>query len=489
MPRQSLQQQQKLQQKLSPQQIQLMRLLELNELEMEERVKQEIVDNPALEEGSEYPDNDPTLADINVDEEGKPTETPEQLSLGDYSNEDEIPDYRLGTNNYSPDDKQENIPIGASSSFHDFLDEQLGMRPLNETDRKIAEYIIGNIDDNGYLQRPLAAISDDLIFQAGIDVSPERINDILQVIQDFEPAGVGASGLQECLLLQLERRNGTPSNMLAYRIINEMFDAFSKKHYDKIIKQLDITEDELKAALHEISTLSPKPGSAWNGGAADSPGEHITPDFEVYEQDGELVVNLLSGNLPELTVSRRYKEMFDDYNANKNNRTRERRNALLFVKQKLEAAQWFVSAVKQRQKTLLDTMLVIADLQHDFFFSGNERDLRPMVLRDVAERTGYDISTISRATSSKYVQTPFGIYSLKYFFSEGIQNEAGDEVSTREIKNILQSCIDEENKSNPLSDDKLCEMLKEKGYPIARRTIAKYREQLGIPVARLRKKL
>ena len=268
-----------------------------------------------------------------------------------------------------------------------------------------------------------------------------------------------------------------------------MFDTFSKKHYDKIIKQLNISEEELKAALREISTLSPKPGSAWNGGAADSPGEHITPDFEVYEQDGELVVNLLSGNLPELTVSRRYKEMFDDYNANKNNRTRERRNALLFVKQKLDAAQWFVSAVKQRQKTLLDTMIVIADLQHDFFLTGNERDLRPMVLRDVAERTGYDISTISRATSSKYVQTPFGIYSLKYFFSEGIQNDAGDEVSTREIKNILQSCIDEENKSNPLSDDKLCEMLKEKGYPIARRTIAKYREQLGIPVARLRKKL
>ena len=311
----------------------------------------------------------------------------------------------------------------------------------------------------------------------------------MQVIQDFEPAGVGASTLQECLLLQLERRNGTPSNMLAYRIINEMFDSFSKKHYDKIIKQLGITEDELKAALREISTLSPKPGSAWNNGTSDSPGEHITPDFEVYEQDGELVVNLLSGNLPELTVSRRYKEMFDDYNANKNNRTRERRNALLFVKQKLDAAQWFVSAVKQRQKTLLDTMIVIANLQRDFFLSGNERDLRPMVLRDVAERTGYDISTISRATSSKYVQTPFGIYPLKYFFSEGIQNDAGDEVSTREIKNILQSCIDEEDKSNPLSDDKLCEMLKEKGYPIARRTIAKYREQLGIPVARLRKKL
>ncbi len=485
MPRQSLQQQQKLQQKLSPQQIQLMRLLELNELEMEERVKQELVDNPALEEGIEQRESD-TATDLNVDEEGRPIESAEELSLGDYSNEDEIPDYRLGINNYSPDDRQERAPIGAGSSFHDFLEEQLGMRPLNETDQKIAEYIIGNIDDNGYLQRPLAAISDDLIFQVGLDVSAAKVGEILQIIQDFEPAGVGASNLQECLLLQIERRNGTPSNMLAYRIVNELFEAFSKKHYDKIIKQLDITEEELKAAIHEIGSLTPKPGSAWNNNV-DTLGEHITPDFEVYEQDGELTVNLIAGNLPELTISRQYRDMLDDYNSNKQNRTRERRDALLFVKQKLDAAQWFVNAVKQRQKTLLDTMLVIADLQHDFFLSGNESDLRPMVLRDVAEHTGYDISTISRATSSKYVETNFGIYPLKYFFSEGMQNEAGDEVSTREIKHILQTCIDEEDKSTPLSDDKLCELLKEKGYPIARRTIAKYREQLGIPVARLRK--
>ena len=487
MARQQLQQQQKLQQRLSPQQIQLMRLLELNELEMEERVKQEIVDNPALEVGNDYPDDDTFENDSNTDEYGKPNETPDEISLGDYSNEDEIPDYRLGTNNYSGDDRREVIPIGAGSSFHDHLEEQLGMRSLNETDRKIAEYIIGNIDENGYLQRPLSAISDDLIFQIGLDVSPDKIADILQIVQDFEPAGVGASTLQECLLLQLERRNGTPTNMLAYRIINEMFDAFSKKHYDKIIKQFDINEDELREALHEISNLSPKPGSAWND--SDMLGEHITPDFEVYEQEGELVVNLLSGNTPELTVSRQYREMFEDYNGNSRNRSRERKDALLFVKQKLDAAQWFVNAVKQRQKTLLDTMMVIADLQREFFFTGSDSYLHPMILRDVAERTGYDISTISRATAGKYVQTTFGIYPLKHFFSEGVQNDAGDEISTREIKHILQSCIEEEDKNAPLSDDKLCELLRSKGYPIARRTVAKYREQLGLPVARLRKKI
>lgn len=488
MPRQQLQQQQKLQQRLSPQQIQIMRLLELNELEMEERVKQELVDNPALEEGREYSEDESFSEAANLDEDGHPIESPEQISLGDYSNEDDIPDYRLGTNNYSPDSKQERVPVSVESTFHDFLCEQLGMRSLSETDCKIAEYIIGNIDDNGYLQRPLASISDDLIFQVGLEVSTGKVNEILQIIQDFEPAGVGASSLQECLLLQLERRSGTSSNMLAYRIVNEMFDAFSKKHYDKIIKQLCVTEDALKDAIREINTLSPKPGSAWSNDS-DGLGEHITPDFEVYEQEGELVVNLIAGNIPELTVSRQYKEMLCDYNGNKQNRTRERRDALLFVKQKLDAAQWFVNAVKQRQKTLLDTMIVIADLQRDFFFSGHDSDLHPMILRDVAERTGYDISTISRATSSKYVQTVFGIYPLKYFFSEGIQNDAGDEVSTREIKHILLSCIEEEDKSIPLSDDKLCEMLKEKGYPVARRTITKYREQLNIPVARLRKKI
>lgn len=485
MARQSLQQEQKLQQKLSPQQIQLMRLLELNEPEMEERIKQELVENPALDEAVDGVADD--TANINLNEDGQPTESAEQLSLGDYSSEDDIPDYRFGSGGYSQEERTEYTPVGGGSTFHEFLMEQLAVRKLSERDCHIAEYIIGNIDDNGYLQRPLDAISDDLIFQIGLDVSTAEIADILQIIQDFEPAGVGASTLQECLLLQLERRSGTPSNMLAFRIVNEMFDAFSKKHYDKIVKALEISEDDLRAAIHEISNLNPKPGSAWSEDYSAS--EQITPDFEVYEQDGSLVINFISGNIPTLTVSRQYREMFEDYNANKQNRTRERRDALLFVKQKLDAAQWFVNAVQQRRKTLLDTITAIVELQKDFFFTGIESDLRPMVLRDVAERTGYDISTISRATSTKYVQTPFGIYSLKHFFSEGIQNNEGDEVSTREIKHILQECVAQEDKSAPYSDDRLCELLHQKGYPIARRTVAKYREQLGIPVARLRKEL
>ena len=488
MAQQRLQQEQKLQQKLSPQQIQLMRLLELNEPEMEERVKQELVENPALEEGIELAADDQyNNTEGNFDEDGNPIESAEQLSLGDYYSEDDIPDYRFGAHNYSPDDRHEQAPIGAGSSFHEFLIEQLSTRHLNETEQQIAQYIIGNIDDNGYLQRSLDAISDDLIFQVGIDVSTQEIARILTIIQDFEPAGVGATSLQECLSLQLERRSGTPSNMLAYRIVNEAFEAFTKKHYDKISKQFDITEEELREAHHEISTLNPKPGSAWNDN--ELPSEQITPDFEVYEQDGTLVINHISGNIPSLTVSRQYREMFEDYNANKENRTRDRRDALLFVKQKLDAAQWFVNAVKQRQKTLLDTITAIVELQQEFFYTGMESDLRPMVLRDIAQRTGYDISTISRATSTKYVQTTFGIYPLKHFFSEGVQNTDGDEVSTREIKHILQQCIDNEDKSAPLSDDRLCELLHQKGYPIARRTIAKYREQMGIPVARLRREI
>lgn len=463
-----------------------MRLLELNEIEMEERVKQEIEENPALEEGVDSVENDAYESD-NYDEEGRATETAEEITLGDYSSEDDIPDYRLGSNNYQGGEHNEYVHADNNSSFHDFLNEQLAMRKLSDTEHHIAEYIIGNIDDNGYLQRSLTSISDDLIFQIGIDVSTQAIAEILQVIQDFEPAGVGATTLQECLLLQIERRSGTPANMLAYRIINEAFEAFTKKHYDKIIKQLSIDEEELREAIHEINSLNPKPGSAWS---SDEPaGEQITPDFEVYAQDGSLVINLLSGHIPPLTVSRQYREMLEDYNAKKENRTAERRDALLFVKQKLDSAQWFVNAVKQRQKTLIDTITAIAEAQQEFFFSGLDSDIRPMVLRDIALKTGYDISTISRATSTKYVQTPFGIYPLKHFFSEGMHNTDGDEISTREIKHILHECINNEDKSSPLSDDRLCELLHSKGYPIARRTVAKYREQLGIPVARLRKEL
>ncbi len=481
--------QQKLQQKLSPQQIQLIRLLELTEIEFEERVQQELVDNPALEEGREELLDVSNDFDSNADEEGNPAESAEEIALGDYSSDDEIPDYRLEAGNYSREERREDIPFVSASSFHDFLENQLGELSLNETDYQIALYIIGNIDDNGYLQRPIQAISDDLIFQVGLDVPVHKVEEVLQTIQEFEPAGVGASNLRECLLLQLERHEGTPENLLAYRIINEQFEEFSKKHYDKIIRQCGVSEKELKEAVREITLLNPKPGNSWNNSYSGNESQHIIPDFFVEAQDTELSISLNNSNIPELHISREYQDMLEDYTSNKQNQTREKRDALLFVKQKLDAAQWFVNAVKQRQETLLNTLQVIVTLQRNFFLTGDEHDLRPMILKDVAERTGYDISTISRAANSKYVQTNFGIYPLKYFFSEAMQNDAGEEVSTREIKSLLQELIDREDKQKPLSDDKLCELLQQQGYPIARRTVAKYREQLAIPVARLRKEI
>ena len=335
--------QQKLQQKLSPQQIQLIRLLELTEIEFEERVQQELVDNPALEEGREEIPDSINEFDANADEDGNPGESAEELTLGDYRNEEDIPDYRLEADNYSKDDKKEDIPFVSASSFHDYLESQLGELSLDETSYQIAQYIIGNIDDNGYLQRPIQAISDDLIFQVGLDVPASQVEDILQMIQEFEPAGVGASNLRECLLLQLERHEGTPANLLAYKIIDKMFEEFSKKHYDKIMRQCNVCEEELKQAIREITLLNPKPGSAWNNSYSGSSEHHIIPDFFVEAQDGELTIGLNNGNIPELHVSRDYQDMFDDYSSNKQNQTREKRDALLFVKQKLDAAQWFVT--------------------------------------------------------------------------------------------------------------------------------------------------
>ena len=462
-------------------------MLELTAVELEERIKQELVDNPALEEGPDEPAGEIETYGNTSDEEGS-DESAEELSMADYMSEDDIPDYKLEADNFSQKDRREEIPFSGSSSFHDHLLQQLGERHLDEQEYKIAEYIIGNIDDNGYLQRPLSAISDDLIFQVGIDISTEKLEELLQIIQDFEPAGTGSSNLRECLLLQLERKPATPATLLAYRIIEESFDEFSKKHYDKILRQHNIGEEQLKEAIREITLLNPKPGNVWSDSFSDGMSQ-IVPDFIVDAQDGVLTLSLNNSQLPELRISRSYTQMLEEYMGNKQNRTRDRKDALLFIKQKLDAAQWFVEAVRQRQQTLLQTMQVIIDLQKEFFLSGDESNLRPMILRDVAERTGFDISTISRASNSKYVQTSFGIYPLKYFFSESMQNDSGEEVSSREIKKILQECIEHEDKRKPLADDKLCEMLKEKGYIIARRTVAKYREQLGLPVARLRKEI
>ena len=478
--------QQKLQQKLSPQQIQLIRLLELPAIELEERVKHELEDNPALEEGKE-PVDDFERTDNEDDNNSIITDNDTDLSLGDYLTEDDIPDYKLREITERTE-KKEDIPFSTSQSLNEYLLQQLGLRDLPEKKVKIAKYIIGNIDDDGYLRRDLSAIADDLIFQAGQEVEEKDIQDILSIIQDFEPVGVGARNLQECLLIQLDKKDQTPSVKWATRILKEFFTEFTRKHYDKILKGLNIDEETLKKAIHEVTTLNPKPGSDW-GGSIEIAMSQIVPDFIVEANNGELTLSMNNRGVPDLRINREYAEMFQDYVGNKANQTTQMRDTVQFVKQKLDSAQWFIDAVRQRQETLQRTMETILLLQREFFLTGDELTLRPMILKDVAERAGYDISTISRVSNSKYVQTNFGIYPLKYFFSESMQTDSGEEISTREVKNIMKEHIDTEDKHKPLTDEELTSILKEKGYIIARRTIAKYREQMGIPVARLRKEI
>lgn len=479
--------QQKLQQKLSPQQIQLIRLIELPAIELEERVKHELEDNPALEEGKEPLDDfERTEGEENRDD--TPAEgTDTDLSLGDYLTEDDIPDYKLRELSQRVE-KKEDVPFSVSQSLGEFLLQQLGLRDLPEKEVKIAEYIIGNMDDDGYLRRDLSAIADDLVFQAGQEVNETEIEQILTLIQDFEPAGIGARNLQECLLIQLDKKEKTPSVGLAIRVLRDYFEEFTRKHYDKIIKGLNIDEATLKKVIHEITTLNPKPGSSW-GGSMEVAMSQIVPDFVVEAGNGELTLSMNNRGVPDMRINREYADMFRDYAGNKANQTSDMRDAVQFVKQKLDSAQWFIDAIKQRQETLQRTMEAIILLQRDFFLTGDEATLRPMILKDVAERAGYDISTVSRVSNSKYVQTNFGIYPLKYFFSESMQTDSGEEISTREVKKIMQEHIETEDKRRPLTDEELASILKEKGYVIARRTIAKYREQLGIPVARLRKEI
>lgn len=478
---------QKQQQKLTPLQIQVIKLTELPCLELEERIKQELVDNPALEEGRDNLESDDD-ADIIQSEEGNDI-TQEDITLGDYINDEEIPDYRLSNISRSDESRKEEIPFSIAESFHELLISQLQLCELSDKDKKIAEYIIGNIDENGYLERSLVAISDDLLFQVNIDVDTKKLNEILTVIQDFEPAGIGARNLQECLYLQLLRKPETKTVKEAIVVVNEYFDEFSKKHYDKIKKGLGIKDDShLREIIEEITSLNPKPGNSW-GNSLSLSMSVIIPDFIVEIQNGEITLSLNNRNIPELKVSREYSEMLKGYSENKKGMTSDAKNAVMFVRQKLDSARWFIDAIKQRQDTLLKTMQAIVDFQYDFFLSGDETLLRPMILKDIADITNYDISTISRVSNSKYVQTSFGVYSLKYFFSESMQNDAGEEVSTHEIKAILKECIDGEDKKKPLTDDKLVTILKDRGYIIARRTIAKYREQMRIPVARLRKEV
>ena len=482
MPSQKLSLQQKLLQKLSPQQIQVIKLLEIPAIQLEQRIKKELEENPVLE----MADND---SDEQIEENDSPNDSEgDEFSLEDYMEDEEIPTYKLNTNNYSKDDKQVDIPYSSGTSFFESLTEQLGLTDLTDQQKLLGEYVIGNIDEDGYLRRDLMAISDDLAFTMNMDVSIEELEHILETIQDFDPAGVGARTLQECLLLQIQRKKGTDATCLAAKIIQDSFDEFTKKHYDKILHRHEIAEDELKDAIAEILKLNPKPGGSV-AGAQNRSNQVIVPDFILDNVDGELHLSLNQRNVPELKMNSTYMDMLKGYSKNKKSASKNQKDAVQFVKQKLDSAKWFIDAIKQRQQTLLVTMSEIIDFQKEYFKEGEENKLRPMILKDIADRTGLDISTISRVSNSKYIQTHFGIYPLKYFFSEGMQKDTGEEVSTREIKNILADCIDKEDKRNPLTDEKLAKILKEKSYPIARRTVAKYREQLGVPVARLRKEL
>jgi RNA polymerase sigma-54 factor len=476
----------KQQQKLSPLQMQVIKLTELPVLELEERIKQELEDNPALEEGLE-PTDDLSESEADYSPEDDANISQEDMALGDYINEDEIPDYQIRESRQSSG-KQAEIPFSVAASLHEYLLEQLGECELGYRDENTAEYIIGNIDENGYLDRSLSAISDDLIFQQNIDVPVSRLEEMLKTIQEFEPAGIGARNLQECLLIQLKRKEKSKIADMAIHIISDYFDEFSKRHYDKIIRQLEIDEPELKDVIQEITTLNPKPGNNW-GDTMSITLSTIVPDFIIESYNGELFLSLNNRNIPDMRVSREYSNLLKGYADNKGSMSADNKNAALFVKQKLDSARWFIEAIKQRQDTLQRTMEAIMNMQYDFFLTGDEAQLKPMILKDVAQRTGYDISTISRVSNSKYVHTNFGIYLLKYFFSESMQTDTGEEISSREVKAILKECIENEDKKRPLTDDRLSEILKEKGYIIARRTVAKYREQMNLPVARLRKEI
>lgn len=478
--------QQKLLQKLSPQQIQMIKLLEIPTIQLEQRIKKELEENPVLEEGHE--DEQETNEEETLDEENLDNEE-DEFSLNDYMNEEDIPTYKLSSRNLSSEDKKPEIPFSVGSSFQDHLESQMGLRNLTENQEILAQYILGNIDEDGYLRRKLENIVDDLAFSQNISTTEEELHEVLTIIQDLDPAGVGARDLQECLLLQIERKDiEDPVTKRSRHILKYFFQEFTKKHYEKIISRMNITEEELKEAMKEILKLNPKPGSSFSD-PLNKTIQHIIPDFILDNNEGTLELSLNARNVPDLKISRTYSEMLESYNIHKNSQSKEQKDAVSFVKQKLDSAKWFIDAIRQRQNTLMLTMNAIIEFQEEYFIDGDETKLKPMILKDIAEITNLDISTISRVANSKYIQTHFGIFPLKYFFSEGLQTDSGEEVSTREIKKILTECVSNEEKRKPLTDEKLAEILQEKGYLIARRTVAKYREQLNIPVARLRKEL
>src|SRR5690554_1160652 len=479
----------KLSQKLSPQQIQLMKLIQLPTQQFEQRILQEMEENPALEGGKEEDSLDSFDEDFdndNYDDEGSEIIEADDINIDDYLSDDDIPEYKLQANNYSADDEEKQIPYAAGTSFTEYLHNQLSTVYLDSEEEEIAYFLVGSIDESGYIRRSIADILDDLAFTQNIYTTEDKIEKVLKSIQELDPAGVGARDLRECLLLQLERKTPTESVSLALAILENEFDAFTKKHYDKLIQKFDITEEELRQAISEIERLNPKPGGAYSESTRIV--EHIVPDFTIRIIDGKLELSLNGRNAPELHVSKEYSEMLQGYKET-SEKSRSQKDAVLFIKQKLDAAKWFIDAIKQRQQTLMITMNAIMYYQEEYFLTGDERKLRPMILKDIADQIGMDVSTVSRVANSKYVDTPYGTKLIKDFFSESMTNDQGEEVSTKEIKKILEITVGEENKKKPLTDDKLALILKEKGYPIARRTIAKYREQMDIPVARMRKEI
>ena len=461
-------------QTLSPQQIQMIKLLELPTIMLEQRVKQEIEENIVLEED---------------DRPSEDEEQEESISVDDYLREDDTPGYKSRINNFSKDDKQRPVNISEGRSLQEYLMEQLGYRNLSEQDRLVAEFLVGSIDEDGYLRRDLESVGDDIAFTLGIDVSVEQLERLLAIIHQLEPAGIGARSLQECLLLQMaQRRMDSPSKRLAHKIITSYFDEFVKKHYEKLMSRLGVDEETFRDAIDEIKHLSPKPGNLYSDGGVDTT-PYIIPDFRLDYHDGHFDLSLNSYNIPDVKINRRYVDMIRNMVSADGTVSESNREAIQFVKSKIDSAKWFISAIKQRHDTLMRTMQEILSFQQEYFKDGDKSKLRPMILKDIADRTGLDVSTISRVVNSKYVQTHFGIILLKSLFSEAMQTESGEIVSSYEIKNLLQQCIDEEDKRHPLTDETLMNILNDKGYCIARRTVAKYREMMDIPVARLRKQI
>jgi RNA polymerase sigma-54 factor len=489
--------QQKLLQKLSPQQIQLMKLLQVPTANLEERIKEEMEENPALEQEEDNHDDHEEAKDEFTENGEENFEEPDG-SENDYDNidiseyvkegDDDIADYKMRDDNYgSDDDDKKTIPFKMETSFYETLLDQLGLLKLDEKEQKIAEQIVGSIDEDGYLRRDTTAIVDDLAFRQNVMTTEEEVESLIKRIQHFDPPGVAARDLQECLLLQLNRLQDEGKNVsIAIKAISKYFDEFTKKHYEKIQRGLDLNDEQLKEVMQQIIRLNPKPGG--NVGEINKAESYVVPDFFIMNNAGKLELTLNSRNAPELRISEGYRDMLKEYDRG-TKKDKRQKEAVLFIKQKIDSAKWFIDAIKQRQHTLLDTMTAIMNHQHDFFLTGDQTTLRPMILKDIAEKTGLDISTVSRVANSKFVQTEFGTYRLKFFFSESLSTESGEEVSTREVKKILSDLIEAENKKKPLSDEHLTEMLQQKGYNIARRTVAKYREQLNIPVARLRKEL